>query len=331
MRRRVFWRGVSGSIEGKVPMAGSQDSSRRASTPFGAADDLVLPFSTDKSDIRGRVVRMGGVIDTILSRHAYPDPVSQALGEALALTAMLGQPLASGGRLSLQTRTDGPLRFLLADYEAPGRLRGYASFDADRIAGAGARPKQGDLLGKGHLAMTLERPEDDDRYQGIVALEGQSLLGAALAYFRQSEQLATYVRFAVARQRVLGGDGWHWRAGGLLIQHPTADVNDDRAPVDADLPEQEDWQRARILAASVEDHELIDPTLAPERLLFRLFNEEDVRVYKPQPLDARCRCSRERVQMFLSRFSKDDLEDLREPDGQISVTCEFCNKKYVFQ
>ncbi|MCU0733095.1 MAG: Hsp33 family molecular chaperone [Hyphomicrobium sp.] len=310
-------------------MAGPETSSEKA-TPGAAAsgpDDLVVPFSTDKSGIRGRLVRMGAVVDTILARHAYPDAVSEALGQALALTAMLGQPLQPGGRLGFQTRTDGPIRFLLADYEAPGRLRGYASFDADAIAAMGARPKQGDLIGKGHMAMTLERVGDDDRYQGIVALDGQSIGAAALAYFRQSEQLPSYVRLAVARHRMQGG-GWHWRAGGLLIQHPKAAIEDDDSP--SAPPEQEDWQRARILAASVEDHELIDPMLSAERLLFRLFNEEDVRVYKGQPLDAKCRCSRERVQMFLSRFSQEDLDSLREPDGSISVTCEFCNAKYGF-
>lgn len=292
------------------------------------ADDLVLPFSTDKSGIRGRVVRMGAVVDTILTRHAYPDAVSEALGQALALTAMLGQPLKPGGRLSLQTRTDGAIRFLLADYEAPGRLRGYASFDANRIAAMATQRVQGELFGAGHLAMTLERAGEEDRYQGVVAVDGQSIGAAALNYFRQSEQLASYVRLAVARQRTAGADGWRWRAGGLLIQHPTAAVEDDNS---ASAPsEQENWQRARILAASVEDHELVDPTLTPEALLIRLFSEEDVRVFKGQPLDVRCRCSRERVAMFLSRFSDTDLEGLREPDGGISVTCEFCNARYVF-
>jgi molecular chaperone Hsp33 len=311
-------------------MAGPETSGGRAATPGATGsgpDDLVVPFSTDKSGIRGRLVRLGAVVDTILARHAYPDAVSEALGQALALTAMLGQPLQPGGRLGFQTRTDGPIRFLLADYEAPGRLRGYASFDADAIAAMGARPKQGDLIGNGHMAMTLERVGDDDRYQGIVALEGQSIGAAALAYFRQSEQLPSYVRLTVARHRMQGG-GWHWRAGGLLIQHPKAGIEDDDSP--SAPPEQEDWQRARILAASVEDHELIDPMLSAERLLFWLFNEEDVRVYKGQPLDAKCRCSRERVQMFLSRFSQEDLDSLREPDGSISVTCEFCNAKYGF-
>jgi molecular chaperone Hsp33 len=306
---------------------GTTRSKSRVAVVDGA-DDLVLPFSTDRSSVRGRIVRMGAVVDAVLTRHDYPDAVSEALGQALALTAMLGQPLKPGGRLGFQTRTDGPIRFLLADYEAPGRLRGYASFDAGKIEAMGARPSQGELIGSGHMAMTLERAGENDRYQGIVALERQSLGAAALTYFRQSEQLPSYVRLAVARQRVQGGDGWHWRAGGLLIQHPTADIEDNDSPTAP--PDQEDWQRARILAASVEDHELIDPTLSAERLLFRLFNEEDVRVYQGQPLDAHCRCSRERVQMFLSRFPPEDLEGLREPDGRISVTCEFCNQKYFF-
>ena len=297
------------------------------------ADDVVLPFSTDKSDIRGRIVRLGKSVDTILSRHGYPLAVSEALGQALALTAMLGSALKAGGRLGLQTRTDGAIRTILADYEAPGRLRGYASFDAEAVGAAMAlghgAEAQGRLLGAGHMAMTLERGPGEDQYQGIVALDGMSLGAAALAYFRQSEQLPSYVRLAVARERRMGGDGWHWRAGGLLIQHPTA-TDDEHAPASIDDADQENWNRARILAASVEDHELLDPSLPSERLLFRLFHEEDVRIYKGQPLDVRCRCSRERVAMFLTRFSSDDLASLREADGSISVTCEFCAEKYVF-
>ncbi len=306
----------------KVPHTGTDTA------PAPAADDLVLPFSTDKSGIRGRLVRLGSTVDTILTRHDYPEAVSEALGQALALTAMLGQPLKPGGRLGLQTRTDGALKFLLADYEAPGRMRGYASFDAEKLAALGPRPKQGALLGSGHLALTMEETGADDRYQGVVALDGQSLGAAALAYFRQSEQLPSYVRLTVARQRLAGSGGWHWRAGGLLIQHPAAAVEDSDAPEDDET--QENWQRARILAASVEDHELVDPTLSAERLLFRLFNEEDVRVYRGQPINAHCRCSKERVQMFLSRFSAEDLDGLREPDGGLSITCEFCNTRYTF-
>lgn len=295
-----------------------------AGTIDQGADDYVLPFSTDRSGVRGRIVRLGRSVDTILSRHAYPLAVSEALGQALALTAMLGSALKPGGRLGLQTRTDGPIRTLLADYEAPGRLRGYASFDAKAIAAA-PDAGQGQLLGSGHLALTLEREPGDEQYQGIVALDGMSLGAAALAYFRQSEQLPSYVRLAVARERRQGGDGWHWRAGGLLVQHPTATEGEGE-----DDEDRENWQRARILAASVEDHELIDPSLPSERLLFRLFHEEDVRIYRGQPIEMHCRCSRERVEMFLSRFAPEDLDTMREPDGALSVTCEFCNTKYEF-
>jgi molecular chaperone Hsp33 len=301
-------------------------------TPGGAiGDDLVLPFSTDRSGLKGRVVRLGPAVDTILSRHNYPDVVSEALGQALALTAMLGSPLKPGGRLGIQTKTDGAIRFLLADYEAPGRLRGYASFDAARVAELARQSPpvpQGQLIGSGYLAMTLDKGLGEERYQGVVALDGQSLSSAALTYFRQSEQLPSYVRLAVARVRAAGSANWQWRAGGLLAQHLSASM-DEAAPAAPESVD-EDWQRARILAATTEDHELLDPLLAPERLLFRLFHEEDVRVFKPQKVEVHCRCSRERVQMFLAGFKPEDLEDLREPDGRLSVTCEFCNTAYLF-
>ncbi len=301
---------------------------------LGAAigDDLVLPFSTDKSGIKGRVVRLGPAVDTILSRHSYPDVVSEALGQALALTAMLGSPLKPGGRLGLQTKTDGAIRFLLADYEAPGRLRGYAAFDAVRVAELTQQKppaSQGQLIGSGHLAMTLDKGLSEERYQGVVALEGQSLSSAALTYFRQSEQLPSYVRLAVARVRAAGSTNWHWRAGGLMAQHLSASMDEDQPTVTGGVDE--DWQRARILAATTEDHELLDPLLAPERLLFRLFHEEDVRVFMPQNVEVHCRCSRERVQTFLAGFKPEDLEDLREPGGRLSVTCEFCSTAYVFE
>ena len=168
-----------------------------------ADDDLVLPFRTVRSDVVGRVIRLGSVVDTVLSRHAYPEPVSHALGEALTLTAMLGSALKSEAqaKLILQTKTDGPLDFLVADFVAPGKLRGYANFDkADAgLAEAKGRGDQGALLGKGHVAMTIDRGGDKDRYQGIVALEREPLVDAAHTYFRQSEQLPTFIRLAVAR------------------------------------------------------------------------------------------------------------------------------------
>lgn len=297
-------------------------------------DDIVLPFRTEKSRAVGRLVRLGASVDTILSRHGYPDAVSEILGQGLALTAMLSAALRPGGKLSLQTKTDGALRVLISDIELPGRLRGYASFDKARVADLGkdgGRISQAALLGSGHLALTFDPGDGRDAHQGVVPLDGQSLTAAAHAYFRQSEQLPTFIRLAVARHRVPGSDAaWHWRAGGLIIQHLEAEAGDDDEGSDRLGAGSEDWQRARLLAATVEDHELLDPTLAPERLLLRLFHEEGVRTFPRQAIDARCRCSRERVQMFLARFPRSELAEMREPDGRVSVTCEFCSSRYDF-
>lgn len=311
----------------------SADDARREAAP---QDDLVLPFRTVRSDVIGRVIRLGPVVDTVLSRHAYPEPVSHVLGEALALTAMLGSALKSEAKLILQTKTDGPLDFLVADFVAPGKLRGYASFDkADAgLAETKGRGDQGALLGKGHVAMTIDRGVDKDRYQGIVALDREQLVDAAHTYFRQSEQLPTFIRLAVARHygaaAAEGPRVWHWRAGGLMIQQLPREGG-KREDVDrTEEDDEENWNRARHLAATVEDHELLDPMLSPERLLFRLFHEEGVVVARASAMAAECRCSRERIHAYLQRFGADELADMREPDGGVTVTCEFCSRKYRF-
>ncbi len=316
----------------------SADNTRLDTAP---ADDLVLPFRTVRSDVIGRVVRLGPLVHTILSRHAYPEPVSYALGEALVLTAMLGSALKSTAKLILQTKTDGPLDFLVADFEQPGKLRGFANFDkADAsLAGAKGRGDQGALLGSGHLAMTIDPGGGRDRYQGIVAIAREPLLAAAHEYFRQSEQLPTFIRLAVARHYGPAADGsgraWRWRAGGLMIQQLPREGGQRRLEGEAhDLSlegeDDENWSRARHLAATVEDHELIDPTLTPERLLYRLFHEEGVRVVPATGLAEACRCSRERIETYLRQFDASELAELREEDGGITVTCEFCSRKYRF-
>jgi molecular chaperone Hsp33 len=300
------------------------------------ADDLVLPFRTVRSDVIGRVIRLGSVVDLVLSRHAYPDPVSHALGEALALTAMLGTALKTEAKLILQTKTDGPLDFLVADFVAPGKLRGYANFDKTdaALAETKGRGDQGALLGKGHVAMTIDRGDDKDRYQGIVSLDREPLVDAAHTYFRQSEQLPTFIRLAVARHYgPSGGEGprvSHWRAGGLMIQQlPREGGKRENATTNED-DDEENWNRARHLAATVEDHELLDPTLSPQRLLYRLFHEEGVVVTPAATLAAACRCSRERIHGYLRQFGAEELKDMREPDGGVTVTCEFCSRKYRF-
>jgi molecular chaperone Hsp33 len=308
-----------------------------------SADDIVLPFGTVRSRVSGRIVRLGPAVDRALAGHDYPEVVSETLGEALALTALLGHPLKPGGRLILQTKTDGPLGFLVTHYDAPGALRGYASFDRDKVAALAANGAvtPGDLLGQGRMAMTIDPGGNLVSHQGIVALDGGSLTDAAHAYFRQSEQLPTFIRLAVARLRVAGqsgGQAWRWRAGGLILQHVPrlgGDPKPDETPEERDArlhgEDEDDWRRVSLLAATVEAHELIDPTLSPERLLMRLFHEEGVRVGDETPVAARCRCSRQRIESFLKGFTAEDLADMRESDGAVTVTCEFCSSKYRFE
>lgn len=307
-------------------------------------DDLVLPFRTERSRVIGRLVRLGPVLDGILGRHDYPEPVSRILGEAVALTVLLGSTLKfdSGlaGRLILQTKTDGPLGLLVVDFEEPGLVRAYASFDAPAIERAATDPevRQARILGSGHLAMTIDPGGTLDRYQGIVPLADCSIAEAAHTYFRQSEQIPTLIRLAVARQYLgapdKGHGTWHWRAGGLLIQYvpPVEAGASAEEASEARLIGEDDerWAAPRVLASTVEDHELLDPTLAPEVLLYRLFAEEGVRAFRSVPIKERCRCSRERVDRLLASFGADELADMREPDGAITVTCEFCNAKYRF-
>ena len=306
--------------------------------PTAGTDDTVLPFRTIRSGVTGRLVRLGPAADTILARHDYPEPVSRALGEAAALTAMLGAGLKTDGRLILQTSTDGALRMLVVNFDQPGALRGYASFDAGdpQFASGAAAASQGALLGSGHLAMTIDPGGDMDRYQGIVALDREPLVAAAHAYFRQSEQLPTFMRLAVARH--FAGGRWQWRAGGIMIQHVARAGGKPLAPGekpedrDARLDGEDDeaWTRVRLLTETVEDHELLDPLLTPERLLFRLYHEEGVRVLPALALSAECKCSRERIGAVLASFPAAELADMREADGAIAVTCEFCSRQYRF-
>lgn len=302
------------------------------------SDDIVLPFRTVRSGVIGRLARLGPAVDEILSHHAAPTAVSQALGEAVALTAMLGTALKMDGKLTLQTKTDGLLDFLVVSFEKPGRLRAYARWDKRRLA-ADESIEPAELLGGGHMAITIDPGDDMESYQGIVALSGESVGDAAQSYFRQSEQLPSFLRLAVARHYVAGENGapgqWRWRAGGLMVQNLAragGSQTTQEAPDDDRLlgEDDDDWERTRMLAATVEDHELLDPMLSPERLLYRLFHEEGVRAFPPAPVQAYCRCSRERVAAFLKSFGAVELADMREPDGGISVTCEFCTKTYRF-
>jgi molecular chaperone Hsp33 len=304
---------------------------------FEGVDDLVLPFAVEPLDVRGRVVRLGAAVDTILARHGYPDAVARLIGEAAALTVLLGASLKFEGRFQLQTKSDGPVDMVVVDFDAPDRLRACARFDAERLAALGAGSlKSGDLLGHGHLAMTIEAGPEMSRYQGVVPLEGQSLEEAAHQYFRQSEQIPTRVRLAVAQQ--FEGGRSAYRAGGLLVQFlpssPERMRQADLPPGDApeghvgDAPAEDDaWVETRALMDTVEDHELVDPAVSSERLLYRLFHERGVRVFEGQPVHEECRCSHERIMAMMRNFSHDDRAHMVE-NGRIRITCEFCSRAY---
>ena len=306
-----------------------------------ADDDIILPFEIAALDLRGRVVRLGPAVDEILGRHGYPPPLSKLLGEAIVLTALLGSSLKFEGRFILQTRTDGPVRMIVVDYRSPGTMRACAQFDEARVlALAGKSPRMTDLLGRGHLAMTIDQGPEMSRYQGLVALEGGSLEDAAHEYFERSEQIPTKVRLAVAEEIVAGAEGasHRWRAGGMLLQFlpkkgaRARDLDPGDAPrgtpVDK-MPQDDAWVEGQSLIATVEDLELIDPDLSSERLLFRLFHEHGVRVFNSTGVEAKCSCSRTSVTNMLKSFDRDDRDHMIQ-DGVIAVTCEFCNTRYVF-
>jgi molecular chaperone Hsp33 len=309
-----------------------------------SVDDAVLPFQVEALDLRGRIVRFGPAIDTILSRHRYPTPVAKLVGEAVVLTVLLGSTLKFEGRFILQTQTDGPVRMLVIDYTTPGKVRACARFDAGRVAAAieAGTVDPGALLGRGHLAMTIDQGPDTARYQGIVALEGKDLEHAAHEYFLRSEQIPTRVRLAVAEELRADADGarHRWRAGGLLLQflpkaperarQPDLDPGDAPPGVEVEPVREDDaWVEGRSVVATIEDVELLDPELSTEQLLYRLFHERGVRVFRSRGLHAHCSCSRAGVEQMLRSFSQDDRDHMIE-NGKITVTCEFCNSTYVF-
>jgi molecular chaperone Hsp33 len=304
-------------------------------------DDNVLPFAVEPLDLRGRLVRLGPTIDAILARHDYPAPIARLLGEAAALTCLLGATLGTAGRFQLQTRSDGIADMIVVDFDAPDRLRAFARFDAGRLAAAEQDGKvtQAELLGHGHLAFTIERGADAARYQGVVPLEDDTIEDVAHRYFRQSEQIPTFVRLAVGQ--TVDAHGSHWRAGGLIVQflpdsperQRLADLDPGDAPaghVATVEPTDDAWTEGRAHAATIEDHELVDPTLSGERLLYRLFHERGVKVFEASDVHDQCRCSREGIDTMLRNFTPGERADMIGDDGMIGVTCEFCSTKREF-
>lgn len=318
--------------------------SRFSVETFAAGDDSVLPFAVEPLDLRGRLARLGPAIDGILSRHRYPEPVARLLAEAATLTVLLGSTLNGEGRFQLQTRSSGLVDMLVVDFDGPDRLRAFARYDASKIPVSGGLDEK-TLLGDGHLAFTIEQGGEATRYQGVAPLEGGSLQQAALAYFRQSEQIPTFIRLAAGQ--VVTPAGACWRAGGFLAQflphseerRRQADFSPGDAPegferhaVDEDdaFVEDDAWTEAQALAATIEDHELLDPELTSEALAYRLFHERGVKVFAPIALRDSCRCSSEKIESMLKSFSQQERDDMVGDDGKITVTCEFCSTVRVY-
>jgi len=302
-----------------------------------ARDDIVTTYTVEGLFTRGRVTKLGPTLDAILDRHDYPPVVAKLVAEAATLAVLLGSSLKEEGRFQLQTKSDGPVSMLLVDFDAPSNLRALARFDEKTVEARVAAG--GDLLGKGYLAFTIEPDGLASRYQGVVELDGRGLQAAAGNYFERSEQIPTLVRIAVGQ--TLSASGPAWRAGGLIAQflpeseerRRQADIDPGDAPegyVHETLPEDDAWTEAKLLAITAEDHELLDPTLSSERLLFRLFNERGVRVFEPSPLADVCRCSADRIDTMLQNFSPDERLAMVGDDGMIGVTCEFCSVKRIF-
>jgi molecular chaperone Hsp33 len=292
-----------------------------------SGDDAILPFQVGRSAVRGRTARLGAAIDDILSAHRFPEPVAVLVGEAAALVAMMGSSLKFEGRLVLQAKGDGPVSILVADYEAGGDLRATATLSGAPLDGADGL---NGLLGAGHFALTIDQGPDMERYQGVTPIEGASLADAASAYFMQSEQIPTAIRLAVGRVAVLGA-GPSWRAGGVMAQFvPAQGGVRERGAAALETQEDEDaWRRAAALLATARADELLDPRLAAEELLFRLYHEDGVRVFAARPVRARCRCGAGKIEAVLRRYTREDLAELCE-GGLIRVSCEFCRREYRF-
>lgn len=284
----------------------------------------VQPFHLRDKPVRGRLARLGPLADALLTRHDNHPAVTALAGQALALTAGLAAALKFRGSFSLQAKGDGPVPMLLADCTDGGALRGYARADAERFASLiadGAEPSAADLLGKGYLAFTCDQGPDMDRYQGLVAIEGDSLTDMTGTYFRTSEQLATHVHLACAKTEA------GWRAAALILERVAGAGGVDQE-MDEDAQE-EAWRTAVALAATLTDAEMLDDSLSGERLLHRLFALEGLALDRARALSYGCRCSRARLAGVLAGFGPEDLDHMAE-EGTITMTCEFCNLGFRF-
>lgn len=308
-----------------------------------AWDDTVLPFQLDLPDIRGRIARLDGVLDQVLEQHNYPTAVEAMVAEAALLTALIGQTVKLRWKLSLQIRGDGPLRLIATDYYGPtadgqpARIRAYASYDKDELDPTGPGFEQ---IGKGFFAILIDQGNDMTPYQGITPLAGGSLSACAETYFAQSEQLPT--RFSLTYgESSEPGVAESWRAGGIILQHmPKASplmakdgASGEEGLMNADdildPEENENWSRVNILLDTVEELELIGPSISPTDLIVRLFHEEKPIAYDPQSVKFGCTCSEDKVRQSMSIYSAKDIEHMTLEDGTLTADCQFCGAHYV--
>ena len=307
-------------------------------------DDTVLPFQLDRSAIRGRVARLDGVLEQVLRQHHYPPQIEALVAEATLLTAMIGQTVKLRWKMSLQIRGKGPARLIATDYYGPevdgmpGRIRAYASFDEDRLDPDAPPFSQ---IGEGYFAVMLDQGEGTVPYQGFTPIAGNSLSACAETYFAQSEQLPTRFAVTFGKSRVPGKDA-HWRAGGIMLQHmpkvggsvAAAEGSGEGGLLShSDIlagAEAEDWNRAIQLLNTVEEIELIGPTLAPTDLLVRLFHEEEPRVFDATPVRFGCSCSAEKVRSTMSIYSQKDISKMTTDTGIVTADCQFCGAHYEF-
>ncbi|MEL6957418.1 MAG: Hsp33 family molecular chaperone HslO [Pseudomonadota bacterium] len=308
-----------------------------------AWDDTVLPFQLDRSDIRGRVARLDGVLDQVLAQHDYPPAIEALVAEMALLTALIGQTIKLRWKLSLQVRGDGPARLIATDYYGPteegepARIRAYASYDKDRIDPTGHPFSQ---IGKGYFAILIDQGEGTTPYQGITPIAGGSLSACAEAYFAQSEQLPTVFKLTFGKSSVPGGDE-SWRAGGIMLQAMPKSTPTGSGPSSEDGllsaddllddEEGEDWTRASMLLNTAEEMEMIGPSVQPTELLVRLFHEEQPRVFDPQPVKFGCSCSPDKVRQSLSIYSARDIAHMTTDEGIVTADCQFCGAHYEFQ
>src|SRR5689334_5704894 len=287
--------------------------------------DVALGVAIPSRNARGRIARLGPVIDTVLANHGYPPVIERLLAEALTLTALLGALLKeTQGQLTLQAQTEGgAIDLMVCDYLG-GELRGYVRHDKDKVAELPPEPTLEQLFGKGYLAITFDQPIASERYQGIVPLEGKNLGEAAQSYFAQSEQIPSLVRLAAEKRDD------HWHAGGLLLQHlPEGEEGRERLHTRLDHP---DWPHIAILGGSVKPEELTDPELSLEDLIWRLFHEEDeVRTLPPLSLSRGCRCDPEYVRSVIARFPEEERQAMVGDDGLIRVDCAFCSSSFAIE